>query len=221
MFPAMKKQTEMNLQKGKRGGRRKGAGRPRIKSRGVAHVTREKVNKKTPLHVNFKYRMNVRNKDTLKLLKKAIQNARKQGLKVLNYAFMHNHVHLVIEAANNEVLSRGMRSITITMARGLNKGRIQLERYHLHVLRTAREVKNAVYYVLFNEQRHDSGTCSNISDYTSLLSTPGWQDLVRIFVKKKRVTLRVRTGERWKGDMGSFLYQRGVDSLYHDQINRT
>lgn len=65
------KQINLNLYQGTHGGRRPGSGRKRQKSAGVSHRTRAQVSSKTPLHINFKYRASIRNKDTLKLLKRA------------------------------------------------------------------------------------------------------------------------------------------------------
>lgn len=137
----MSKQINLNLYRGTQGGRRPGCGRKRIHSKGVAHRLREKVSIKTPLHINFKYRLHIRNKEKLKLLKKAILNSQRHGLRVLHYSLQSNHVHLMIEATDSKTLTKGMRSITVTMARGINQGKVQLQRYHLHVLRSVREKK--------------------------------------------------------------------------------
>ena len=51
----MKKQLQLNLFKGTRGGRRPGAGRKRIHSQGVSHLKRETVTRRTPQHINFKF----------------------------------------------------------------------------------------------------------------------------------------------------------------------
>lgn len=213
---------QMHLKLNSHGGKRDGAGRKRKKSRGVSHEVREKVTSRTPLHINFRYRRHVRNKDTLKLLKRAISNGRKHGLKVLHFSFQHNHVHLIIEASSNEILTKGMRSLTITFAKNLKKGRIQNERYHLHVLKSFREARNAIHYVLFNEQKHDSGICSAINGYSSLLSAGGWQNLVRKFARMKRITLRIERGEMWKCDSsGSFIFKKALELLHHDQISFT
>ncbi|MFP5492513.1 MAG: hypothetical protein ACLGG0_13495 [Bacteriovoracia bacterium] len=152
----MAKQLKLNLFQGTRGGRRPGSGRKRIHSKGVAHRERENVQIRHALHVNFKYRTTIRHKRGLSLLKRAILNARKKGLDVIHFSLQSNHIHLILEAQDNAILTRGMRSLTVTIAKGLGKGRVQLERYHLHVLRSIRETRNAVHYVLFNEQRHIS-----------------------------------------------------------------
>lgn len=210
----MGKQLKLNLNQGSLGGRREGSGRRRLHSTGVGHRTREKVSHRTPLHVNFRYRTHVRNKETLRLLKKAIVNSRKHGLKVLHYSFQSNHIHLILEANSNEVLTRGMRSLTITFAKGLKKGRVQIERYHLHVLRTLREAKNAILYVLFNQQKHERGRCSEIDEYTSLLSLDGRLELIRCFARKRKMTIRIKDLSPWDPDQpGSFLARRGLEQL--------
>ncbi|MEL7305169.1 MAG: transposase, partial [Myxococcota bacterium] len=70
-----------------------------------------------------------------------------------------NHLHLVVEASNNEALSRGMQGLNIRLAKRVNRlfgrrGRLFSDRYHAHVLRTPREVQNAVRYLLNNGRKH-------------------------------------------------------------------
>lgn len=208
-------QTKMKLSGGKWGGLRVNAGRKQIHSRGVAHQVRKKVTHREPLHVNFKYKISVRNKETLKLLKRCIQNARRHGLQVLQYSFQHNHVHLILQAESNAVLTRGMRSLTISFAKGLKQGRVQVERYHLHVLKTAREVKHALHYVLFNQQKHEKGTYSAVNDYSSILFLERGMELIQKFAKQKRITIKIDKGEAWIPDPGnSFLYKKGLKGLF-------
>ncbi len=47
-----------------------------------------------------------------------------------------------------------MRSITNTIVKRIGKGSIQVERYHLHVLKTPTETKNALDYVINNDLKH-------------------------------------------------------------------
>lgn len=193
------KQMKMNLFKGTHGGRRPNSGRRRIHSKGVAHRLREKVNHRTPAHVNFRYKTTVRNKDTLRLLKRALINARKKGLRILHASLQSNHVHVIVEADSNAILTRGMRSLTVTMAKGLKKGRIQLQRYHLHVLKSALETKNAIHYVLFNKQKHEKGTYSRIDGYSSILGLRNGLQLIREFAKD-RMTIVIGKNKPWPLD---------------------
>src|SRR5262249_20290442 len=69
------------------------------------------------------------------------------------------HAHLRVEAADASALARGMKSIGARLARAVNRvcGRrrpVLAERFHVRVLRTPREVRRAVAYVLLNARRH-------------------------------------------------------------------
>jgi putative transposase len=211
----MKKQLMINLFTGKRGGRRPGAGRKRIHSKGVSHHKREAVSKRVPQHINFKFNCSIRNKDSLKLLKRSIKNAQKMGLKIIHFSLQSNHIHLITEAENNDVLTQGMRALTITFAKGLNKGRVQLERYHLHVLKTLREIKNAVQYVLFNEQKHTKNKFTKITGYSSILYLENGLNLVKNFAKKNKITLQIE--KPWEeitlARPSGYLLTKGLEDL--------
>lgn len=207
-----KKQLELNLFRGTRGGRRPGAGRKRIKSPGVAHRVRASVKRRTPLHINFKFNRHIRNKDALRLLKRAIVRSRRFGLRIIHYSLQTNHIHLIVEADSNEILSKGMRSLTITFAKGLKAGKVQIERYHLHVLKTIQETKNAIHYVLFNKQKHELGICSTIDEYSSVLSLKNGNKWIQEFAVGAKMSLKVRRGEIFELDFPkSFFLISGFD----------
>ncbi len=71
-------------------------------------------------------------------------------------------MHLVVEATGKEALARGMKSVRMRLARAVNRvfgrrGPVLSGRYHLRVLRTPREVRNALAYVLLNVRKHWQG----------------------------------------------------------------
>jgi hypothetical protein len=73
-----------------------------------------------------------------------------------------NHLHLIVEAADERALSRAMQGLAVRIARRLNgrtgqRGQVFPERYHAHALKTPREVRNALVYVLHNNRRHHTG----------------------------------------------------------------
>ena len=77
----------------------------------------------------------------------------------MHYSIQRDHAHFVIEANGREALGRGMKSLSARFARAVNRalgrsGRVLADRYHLRVLRTPREVRNALAYVLLNARRH-------------------------------------------------------------------
>jgi REP element-mobilizing transposase RayT len=79
--------------------------------------------------------------------------------RLVHYSIQSNHLHLIVEAASTSDLGRGMKSLGARLARAVNRsfgrhGPVLADRYHLHVLRTPREVRNAIAYVLLNARRH-------------------------------------------------------------------
>jgi len=173
------------------------------------------VKKRTPLYINFKFNVQIKNKLSLKALKKAIKNAQNNGLMIIHFALQSNHIHLIAQAADNETLSRGMRALAITFAKGLKRGKVQLERYHLHVLRTLQETKNAIQYVLFNQQTHSLKKISKVDGYSSVLYLPCAAKLIRNFARKKKMSLIV--GDKEEGPLlsvsKSFLLMKGLEQL--------
>jgi REP element-mobilizing transposase RayT len=81
------------------------------------------------------------------------------GLRVVHYAILGNHLHLIVESEGKTTLSRAMQALAIRIARRLNalqkrRGGVFADRYHAHVLGSRREVARAVHYVLGNYRRH-------------------------------------------------------------------
>ncbi|MDJ0864707.1 MAG: transposase [Myxococcota bacterium] len=79
--------------------------------------------------------------------------------RVAHYSIQRDHVHLIVEAAGKQALGRGMKSISARLARAVNRvfgrrGQVLDGRYHLHLLKTPREVRNALAYVLLNARKH-------------------------------------------------------------------
>jgi hypothetical protein len=79
--------------------------------------------------------------------------------RLIHYSVQNDHVHLIVEATSVWDLACGMKSIAARFARGVNRifaraGRVLADRCHVHVLRTPREVRNAIAYVLLNARRH-------------------------------------------------------------------
>ncbi|MEN8160793.1 MAG: hypothetical protein ABFS41_12040, partial [Myxococcota bacterium] len=75
------------------------------------------------------------------------------------YSLQRDHAHLIVEARGKEALARGMKSVGARLARAVNRvfgrsGPVLDGRFHHRVLRTPREVRNALAYVLLNARRH-------------------------------------------------------------------
>ncbi|HEX2483868.1 MAG TPA: transposase [Myxococcota bacterium] len=93
-------------------------------------------------------------------LERTLGAACEQGdFRVAHYSIQPDHLHLLVEAGGRHALGRGMQSIGARVARAVNrvlgrKGRVLLDRFHLRILRTPREVRNALTYVLNNARKH-------------------------------------------------------------------
>jgi hypothetical protein len=67
-----------------------------------------------------------------------------------------------VEASDRDALVRGMRGLVIRCARAINRvlgrrGRVWADRCHTHALKTPREVRNALVYVLQNWRKSVPG----------------------------------------------------------------
>jgi REP element-mobilizing transposase RayT len=81
------------------------------------------------------------------------------GAMVTHYSVQRDHVHLMVEASDTSRLSRGMQGLAVRIARGVNramnrKGAVFADRFHDRVLRSPRQVRNALAYVLCNARKH-------------------------------------------------------------------
>jgi putative transposase len=78
---------------------------------------------------------------------------------VLHYSVQQDHIHLVVEAADKRALSSGVRGLAIRVALYVNdlllrRGSFWADRWHGRALKTPREVRSALVYVLANFRKH-------------------------------------------------------------------
>src|SRR5450432_841208 len=139
------------------GGRRAGAGRPRLKSRkNVPHRARPEHNRSYPVHVTLRTarRLPSLRSQTLFLeIRDALREASRSFYRVVHFSVQTDHIHLVVEAADKASLIEGTRGLCIRFARTVNsqlkrRGRAFGDRYHARALATPRELRNAIVYVL-------------------------------------------------------------------------
>lgn len=146
---------QLQLIKNSYGGARQGAGRPRNKKSFVRHSRREKVKSTWPMHVTMKLsagQPSLRTKKSFNEFKKAVIAAKDFGLRVLEFAVLGNHIHLLVEADGNAQLTSGMRSLTIRLVKNL---KVKFcERYHLEVLKSPTRVQHTIGYILTNAAKH-------------------------------------------------------------------
>jgi len=129
----------------------------------VSHACRPAVASRHPVHVTLRMRddvWNLRTRRCFRVVEAALAaGSNRLGMRLTHFSVQGNHVHLIAEAQDGRALSRGMQGLSVRVARALNRvmrrtGRVFADRFHSHVLRTAREVRNAVLYVLGNAHVH-------------------------------------------------------------------
>jgi putative transposase len=86
------------------------------------------------------------------------EERRKKGFRLVHYAVRANHLHLVCEAEHADTLSRGVQRLASRIARGVNRlwrrrGRLFGDRFHGRVIRSPREARNLLAYVLLNTHK--------------------------------------------------------------------
>ena len=145
------------------GGSRVGSGRPK-NSKFISHVERPHIKRNMAIHVNLHLKetltsINLRTKNFFKLFRQAVKTARGRGLRIVHYSLMHNHLHLIIEAASNEELSKGMQSFALSLSKLVSNRvnarikKLWRDRYWMRLLPSPREIKIALQYVLKNPQK--------------------------------------------------------------------
>jgi REP element-mobilizing transposase RayT len=146
-----------------RGGPRLGAGRPRGPRPRVLHRKRAAVPLECPVHVTLRVRPGVpslRGGALVHAWRRSLAEACERGnFRVNHYSLQGDHAHLIVEAHGKEALASGMKSIGARLARAVNRvsgrsGPVLDGRYHHRSLRSPREVRRALAYVLLNARRH-------------------------------------------------------------------
>ena len=116
------------------------------------HVTL-RASQKTP---------NLREQILARAVEEAIRDTRPEGFRVVHFSTQADHLHALVEADTHEAFVRGMRSLSVRVAKRVNRalrrpglrGKVWGDRYHHHELTTPREVRNVLVYVLANFKKH-------------------------------------------------------------------
>ncbi|HEY4241267.1 MAG TPA: transposase [Kofleriaceae bacterium] len=148
----------------RRGGKRKGAGRPKKGVRASErHRKREEVRAYWPVHVTLRVAADapyLRKRSIWRAIAKATIAASKKGsIRIIHASVQTNHLHILVEAKDKRALATGMHAFEVSAAHWINlaakrRGHVFPDRYHSHVLKTPREARNALRYVLNNWRKH-------------------------------------------------------------------
>jgi REP element-mobilizing transposase RayT len=131
----------------------------------VSHATRPKHKTAHPVHVTLRALAvvgNLRDSPVFNALFDALAAASRDACRVAHFSVQRDHLHLIVEAHDREALSRGVQGLAIRCAKAINRalkrtGKVWADRYHARELKTPREVRNALVYVLQNRSKTVAG----------------------------------------------------------------
>src|SRR5690606_34584495 len=151
-----------------------------------------------PVHVVLRTRCEVgrlRRRVVFQAVKRAMRRmlASAGSFRVVHASIQHNHLHLLVEAEGKRALSRGMQTLTINVAKAINRslgrsGKVFEFRYHGTAITTPRQARNALAYVLNNWRRHREHTRTlqaadaHLDPYSTALAFDGWRGFGRFVV---------------------------------------
>ena len=170
------------------GGRRRGAGRkPAPGRRSTPHRRRAKHNPRCPVHVTLRLRgglPSLRHGRLFAAIQRAFGAASRDSFRLLHFSVQSDHLHLLVEAGEPTRLARGVQGLAIRVARTINRvlgrrGGVWDGRYHAHALRSPREVRNALVYVLQNFRKH-LRRAAGFDPYSSARWFTGWRKMTAV-----------------------------------------
>ena len=180
------------------GGKRKGAGRPRKGTRSSErHQVRPRLRASEPVHVTIRALpaiSSLRKRDMFLAVREAtICIAKYEDVRIVHISIQGTHLHLIVEAHDRLALAKGMQAFQISAAKQINRvvlertgtkrrGSVFTDRYHARILRTPREVRNCIAYVLNNWRHHGEHEATfargwTVDPYSSGSSFSGWKEL--------------------------------------------
>lgn len=146
---------------GRHGGWRRGAGRKRAKNT-ISHSTRPDFAAAHPQIVTIRFHKDapyIARDLLVRHIREVIAASHRPDFRIVEFNVLGNHLHLIAEAANKLALARGMQGFAVRLVRRINlvlgrSGPLLAHRYHARALKTPREVRYALRYVLLNRKHH-------------------------------------------------------------------
>jgi REP element-mobilizing transposase RayT len=180
------------------GGKRRGAGRPPKGARaGSPHKARPELQARYPVHVVLRVVGavgNLRRRCAYRAVREAtLTTARREEFRIVHLSIQRTHVHLLVEARDKCTLASGMQGFQISAAKHLNaaiskgregprrRGAVFPDRYHAVIIRSPRQARHALRYVLGNWRRHQEDLVAPMSSwaidwFSSAAMFPDWKE---------------------------------------------
>jgi len=111
-----------------------------------------------------------------------VAGSSKEGFRICHFSIQRNHIHFIVEATSAAALARGMQGLQVRLARRLNRalgrsGTVFQGRYHAVQVRTPRQMRAVLCYVLQNARRHGEALPSRwggVDPFSSGWYFDGW-----------------------------------------------
>ena len=141
-----------------------------------------------PVHVTLRVLPNLpslrEGRFVLEFRRSLAEASERGSFRVTHYSLQGDHAHMIVEEHGKEALARGMMSIGARLARAVNRvgqrsGPVLDGRYHHRSLRSPREVRRALAYVLLNARRHLAkrrGVSRSLTAHLDGASSARWFD---------------------------------------------
>ena len=188
------------------GGRRDGAGRRPGPDPSVRHRSRPKLASRHPCHVTLRVREGVpllRAPAFVRAFEETLARGCDRGeFRLVHYALLRDHAHLIVEAKDQHALGRGMMSLSKRMVWAMRsafgwRGGLLADRYHLRALKTPREVRNAIRYVLLNAARHRRRALRELDPASSGRWFDGWRSGTAARIEHHQGARSVAAARTW------------------------
>jgi REP element-mobilizing transposase RayT len=181
----------------KRGGKRRGAGRPpKGKRAGSPHKERPFLHGRYPVHVVLRVVSavgNLRRRCIYQAVREATLTLPGETFRIVHASIQRNHIHLLVEAKDKRALAAGMQGFQISAAKHLNaaisrgesgprrRGTVFPDRYHAEIITSPRRARHALSYVLSNWRKHHEDRVAPMSTWTidwfsSAVMFPDWAE---------------------------------------------
>lgn len=169
------------------GGKRAGAGRKRVAPRPLVPHRRRPVHQASyPEHLTWRCLAglgSLRGAEVFPAIVAALaaQRASVAAFRVVHFSVQDNHLHLIVEAADAHALRAGAQGLGVRLARAINRalgrrGRVFDDRFHTRALRSPREVRFALAYVLQNFKKHQVRVSTRLDPCSSAPWCDGFRD---------------------------------------------
>jgi REP element-mobilizing transposase RayT len=174
------------------GGKRSGAGRKQTREvKSAPHRTRPRIRKSHVIHAGLKPvrgLARLRRREIYTALRRASHVVlARSDFRIVHISIQATHIHLLVEAADKVALAAGMQAFQVSAARRINKalgrakGTVFPDRYHLEVIDSPRQARNALAYVLNNWRRHREDKTSatrswQVDPFSTAAAFFGWRE---------------------------------------------